>query len=51
MLKMDENIPNSKAWLKHKDKIGARSSPPIRKKKEETLSYPEALLIFNELIQ
>ena len=50
ILKMDEKSPNSKAWLKQKDKIGARISPPIRKKKEEILSYSDMLLIFNELI-
>ena len=37
MLKMDGNIPNSKAWLKLYDKIGTRISPTIRKKKEEIL--------------
>ena len=47
---MDEKIPNSKAWLKQKYKIGARISPPIRKKKEEILSYSDTSLIFNELI-
>ena len=47
---MDGNIPNSKVWLKHKDKIGARISPPIRKNKGEILSYPDALLMFNKLI-
>ena len=47
---MDEKIPNSKAWLKQKDKIGARISLPIRKKKKEILSYSDTLLIFNELI-
>ena len=46
---MDGNIPNSKARLKDKDKLGAKISPPIHKKKEE-ISYPDALLIFNELI-
>ena len=37
ILKMDGNIPNSKAWLKHKHKIGAKISPPIRKKKKRNI--------------
>ena len=47
---MDEKIPNSKAWLKQTDKIGARISHPICKNKEAILSYSHTLLIFNELI-
>ena len=50
ILKMDEKISNSKAWLKQKDKIGARISHLIRKNKEAILSYSDTLLIFNELI-
>ena len=51
ILKMDEKIPNSKAWLKQKDKIGARISPPIRKKERKNIIVFRYLLIFNELIR